>query len=183
MEQPLDIALVFAGIGFGLIAIAFPVRMLVCCFSPRARERVRGRTTLYALWGVFSAIYLGGALLQALDTGTDRSEMARVHAALLDVEAARIGVETYWVETGRFPASNREAAVRAPLAFARGVVESVTIGPGGTITVRFAGDEPEPDTAQARTLVYTPVVDASGLRWDCSGGDLPSELRPEACGI
>ena len=61
-----------------------------------------------------------------------------------------------------------------------GIVESVTVGTGGVISVRYSGKRnPEFD---AKTIILTPHTDSGDLVWRCDeDSTLETKYRPSIC--
>ncbi|MFM8333123.1 MAG: pilin [Candidatus Methylumidiphilus sp.] len=113
-------------------------------------------------------------------TATNEPNYARQYATegMSLASMAKTSVAEYYVSMGKYPANNAEAGLPAPTEIRGDGVDSVTVAPGGIITVQYnhlVGDNP--------TLVIAPESANSGgmIVWDCKGGTLPTTYRPPHC--
>jgi hypothetical protein len=85
--------------------------------------------------------------------------------------SAGTAVLEYWVETGAWPTSNDEAKF-SPSLDAKSPVQSVSIGPGGTITVLFNCLVAE---LCRKSAVLSPIGDnTSGkVQFTCTASEIP----------
>jgi type IV pilus assembly protein PilA len=93
---------------------------------------------------------------------------------------AKTAVDDYWATEGRLPNSNEEVGLEAPASISGNNVESITVGAGGVITVRYVGERhPEFD---AMIIVLTPHTDSKDLTWRCDeSSTLDAKYRPSLC--
>ena len=101
---------------------------------------------------------------------------AKVTEALSVANVARRGVDEFWTANTVFPEDNSEAGIGAPAGYAVGIVDSITIGSGGVVTIQLN----DPGLSNGRILL-TPVESSGGLEWRCSSPDIRSGLLPGEC--
>lgn len=56
-------------------------------------------------------------------------------------------------------------------------VDSVAVGASGILTITYTKDA----AIAGSTIILTPSVSAGGVKWSCTGGDVPSKYRPANC--
>lgn len=173
-------AFLIAGLVLLVLAFWFVVQLVRCLFSSRIRALVRKRWLLHTFWGLFSVGYFGFAVSSAV-IDIHYTARAKVQEGLNLGAAAKMGVNEHWAERGAFPQSNAEAGVAPANELSGTYVESVTVSEGGEILVRYTDDEVLPKDARGRTIRFVPTPRDGGLRWDCTGGDVPAELRSPSC--
>lgn len=79
--------------------------------------------------------------------------------------------------TGFFPNQNIDANL--PKSISNDTIESIVVGDNGVITVSLRAEaiqEPE-----SQTLVFAPRAVKGVIAWNCLGGSLRMDLRPEVC--
>jgi type IV pilus assembly protein PilA len=127
-----------------------------------------------AIIGILAAV--------AIPAYQDYTIRAKVTEGLNAAGAARASVGDYYMTRNAFPANNDEAGLDAPATYATDIIQSLTVGANGTVTVAFkdiggsvtAGDD----------LVFTPNAAAPGapITWSCLGtGSLDQKYRPANC--
>jgi len=106
----------------------------------------------------------------------DYAVRARVAQSLAAVAPARVAVQAYWAQEGRFPGSLEEAGFKGD-ASGR-LVQDASIDPAsGAITVTFAFAPLE-----GQTLLLVPEKDArGGLTWACRPGTAKKSYLPASC--
>ena len=102
--------------------------------------------------------------------------LAKVEAGLALAKALQEVVESAAERAGEIPDEFDDASVRAVPPSAG--VRSIGIEDEGTVVVDYA---PEGDF-QGGTIELKPTLGDDGVTWDCSGGTLPAQYRPEDCG-
>ena len=181
MDAMVNSVVPFIAVLLLLLALAFPLRLLFCLFSTRARQAARRRWRAHLAWGVLSAGYLGFLAYTALRAPGDYADRARIYEGYNIASAARVGVSERWERTGTLAASNEEAGVAAPQEMRGHYLESVTVRDGGVIVLHYRDTPAVPEGARGRELVLTPEPGPDGLRWRCTSNDMPARLRPAGC--
>lgn len=115
-----------------------------------------------------------------LAASTGEPNYARQYAAegMSLASMAKTSVAEYYASMGKYPTNNAEAGLPAPAEIRGDGVDSVTVSPGGIITIQYnhlVGDN--------LTLIIAPESSNGGgmIVWDCKGGTLPTAYRPPHC--
>jgi len=118
-------------------------------------------------------------VLHGPKASTSYGERVAVIEALQQSVAAQKAVEQFWRAHERFPINISEARVRERPDTLATVIQSITLGDGGVITLSLATHRyPSVDK---KTLVLIPTTNAGSVDWDCRGGNLPDHVRPAEC--
>lgn len=123
-----------------------------------------------AIIGILAAV--------AIPSYQDYTKRAHVSEGMGLAAAAKTGVSEYYSSEGSFPTNNSQAGIASSVSITGNAVGGVAIGTGGTITVTYNG---KVDNSADRTLILRPSPSAGSINWSCSGGDVPSKLRPANC--
>jgi Zn-dependent protease with chaperone function len=127
-----------------------------------------GMMVMVAIIGILAAI----AVPQFNDYRI-RAAQAESKAAFDEADAITGKIADYIVANGKYPESLAEVGVQP--GYSSATIGSVRLTDAG-VEFTLAGN-----SLKGRTFVYSPFVDEGRLYWDCSGGSLKPELRPEAC--
>jgi hypothetical protein len=103
--------------------------------------------------------------------------LTKVQAGLELAQALQAVVEGTAERTGEIPETFDDAATRSVQPTSPDV-RSVNLTDGGLIVVDYVGEAEFP----GGTIELKPMLGDAGVTWDCSGGTLPAEYRPEDCG-
>ncbi len=106
---------------------------------------------------------------------------AAAYAAYLLVREAKQQVAEYWKVHRRLPGPGDIAIAPLPEGEGRSHVRSLRVAAGGVVTLEFSGTGRMPPACAGRTLILRPVIDGDQFSWDCTGGTLPTPLRPREC--
>lgn len=133
---------------------------------------------LTALAVILALLIPGAGILAAIAIPAyqDYTVRARVAQSLAAVAPARVAVQAYWAQEGRFPGSLEEAGFKGD-AGSR-LVQGATLDPAsGAITVTFAFAPLE-----GKTVLLVPEKDARGaLTWACRAGTAKKPYLPASC--
>lgn len=89
---------------------------------------------------------------------------------------AKIAVAEYYASMGRFPDSNAQAGLPAPADMRGHAVDRVEVGPGGIVTIVY-----NQAVGEDQTIVLQPVAGGGPVYWECKGGTVPIDVRPQDC--
>lgn len=121
---------------------------------------------LLALTGAVIALLFGrGASIE--------QDMLTVGDALNQTRPYQQQVEHYWQREGAAPSGNQDLELQQPVVMDG--LATLEIRDQGRIIIRFTG------SLEGATLELVPAPGERGIEWDCSGGSLPRQLRPEEC--
>lgn len=121
-----------------------------------------------AIVGILAAI--------AIPTYQDYTIRAKVMGAMVVGGQAKQHVEQYVINKQSWPENNAEVAL--PDIGNEKYVEALSVGSGGTITMRLSKDT---GLASGKTIVLSPRIDGGKLIWSCDGGTLAEKYRPQEC--
>lgn len=96
---------------------------------------------------------------------------------------ARTSISEYYATSGTLPSNNAQAGIASPSRHVGPGIKRTAVTPGGEITITFDGSGDYPQL-RGRTLIHTVTIDndrRGRMVWDCSGGTLPANLRPQRC--
>ncbi len=104
---------------------------------------------------------------------------AKVTDGLSLAASAKLAVSESFVSSGALPADNAAAGLAAAANITSNYVTSVTVGnPAGNITILFQDGDAALD---GETIVLVPAAANGILTWDCTGGSLADQYRPNNC--
>jgi len=92
--------------------------------------------------------------------------------------AAKAGVAEYYASEGAFPTNNDAAGIATAASISGNAVVSVSIGGAGVITITY---NTKVDAVTNNTVTITPADIGGSVTWDCTGGNVPTKLRPANC--
>ena len=118
------------------------------------------------------ALAASGWVHAALPTKTSeldtQTQIKAVSEALQPVTQIEQVVASYRLSHDDFPATNAEAGVKPPLAFASNTVKGVTIGPGGVIDVTLTAASGVDDGVIRFRPEFIAQSGAGDVHWTCS---------------
>ena len=94
----------------------------------------------------------------------------------LQASEAKIKMEDYYREHGKFPSNNLEAGMKPAPRTSGGAVDDISVK-GDSITITFS---PEITATGTIILRAIPAKDDRFI-WDCKGGTVKAEYRPPEC--
>lgn len=126
-----------------------------------------------AIIGILAAV--------AIPAYQDYTVRAKVTEGLNVAGAARASVGDYYMANNVFPANNSQAGLGVAASYATNVVQSLTVGADGVVTVAFAAIGGSVTAGQ--TLIFTPTAATLGapITWVCNTGSLENKYRPANC--
>ncbi|MBK1733653.1 pilin [Thiococcus pfennigii] len=124
-----------------------------------------------AIIGILAAI--------AIPAYQDYTVRAKVTEALNFAAAAKTAVAEYIISTGDEPTSNSEAGIAASIS--TNIVESVTVGANGVITVALQNTGSS--AMDAGTIALTPAYsEGVGVQWTCEvSANTLNKYVPQNC--
>ena len=122
-----------------------------------------------AIIGILAAV--------AIPSYQDYTKRAHVSEGLALASHARSTIAEYYDAEAAWPSSNTAAGLATDISISGNAVTSVGISGNGVITVTYNGKV----NSTAQTIVFTPGDTGGGITWDCTGGSVPSKLRPANC--
>ena len=129
-----------------------------------------------AIIGILAAI--------AIPAYQDYTIRAQVSEGLSLASGAKASVAEYYQNTGSAPLDNNTAGLAASTAISGNYVSSVEVSPdgatsNGTITITYGVGVNT--TITGSTLNLTPSFGTGSIGWNCSGGDVADQYRPQEC--
>jgi len=125
-----------------------------------------------AIIGILAAI--------AVPAYQDYTIRSRVSEGASLAGAAKTAVDVYFSETGSLsstPGTPASLGLASPNSYSAKYVSSITVAPGGVITVQLTGI-PELGTASGDNFVYSPINRGANLEWAVVVGTLPAKYLP-----
>jgi type IV pilus assembly protein PilA len=119
----------------------------------------------------------------AVPTYLDYEVRAEISEGFSLADPVKTMVFEYYATNGTWPASNAQAAVKAPASFRTDYVDSITIsssaaGAAITITYRI------PALGADNTIIFKPVdVAGTQIEWTCKLGTVINKFRPAPCKV
>lgn len=120
---------------------------------------------------------LGIVAAVAIPSYQDYVNRATVAGVIAEVKPSLGKIETFIIRERNYPDSNREAGLAADLSSDQ--IKSIVVGATGVLTLTLGNAKG--NALNDQTLVWVPQLRGASVRWDCSGGTLPTRFRPEAC--
>ena len=121
-----------------------------------------------AIIGILAAV--------AIPAYQDYTVRAKVTEALSLASAAKTAISEYYATNGTLPDSNAGAGIASSTSITGNNVSSVAVTTDGSIQVTMSGNP-----IAGNTMVLSPTTNGGAIKWDCSGGTLPSKYRPSSC--
>lgn len=103
-----------------------------------------------------------------------KAAQAQTSEAFGEADVISEKVADYIIANGKYPESLAETGVESTYSSER--IRSVQLTEAG-LEFTLAGSE----DVDGQTFVYSPFVEEGRLYWDCTGGSLKPDWRPEAC--
>lgn len=141
------------------------------------KVQVQQGFTLIELMIVVAIIGILAAV--AIPSYQDYTKRAHVSEGLSLAGAAKTGVSEYYGSQAAWPGSNAAAGIGAAASINGNAVTSVTVGANGTITVVY--NAKVAGSGATASLLLQPSDAGGSIKWDCTGGDVPSKLKPSNC--
>ena len=91
----------------------------------------------------------------------------------------REAVTQHYSETKTLPSSAADLRKEAVPVQSAGRYSRVSLGANGVVTVAMAGTGQS--SLEGKTIVMQPIIEATGLRWNCGAGTLEKKYRPARC--
>ncbi len=111
-----------------------------------------------AIIGILAAI--------AIPAYQDYTTRAKVTEAISFAGAAKNAVAETYIATGTLPATNNAAGLDEAATLTTNIVETVTVGANGVITVALQNTGVT--ALDAGSIAFTPTADAAGVEWACT---------------
>lgn len=111
----------------------------------------------------------------AIPAYQDYSIRAQASEGLSLAASPKLAVSETFQSTGSLPGSNSEAGYNFT---STSLVDGITIGGNGVITVSFGGAAPS--EISSSDLTFTPTTSASGVEWNCSAA-FDAQYAPSEC--
>ena len=152
--------------------------------TPRNAQEVRARGfTLLELLTVVAIISILAVI--ALPIYQNYSTRTQVAEGLKLVGSLEPMVTSYYLENGKWPASNDSAGVSAPTSYAGNYVQQIAVEPPddangkiGKIVITYK----IPALGSKNTIIVKPNATSGGsFTWGCTGGTIPPQYRPDVC--
>ena len=121
-----------------------------------------------AIIGILAAV--------AIPAYQDYTIRAKVTEAISLATAAKTAISEYYATNGTLPNSNASAGIATSSSITGNNVSSVVVTGSGFIQVTMSGSP-----IAGNTMVLEADTNGGAIRWDCSGGTLPSKYRPSSC--
>lgn len=151
------------------------------CTSREKWDEKHGHKSGSSLWiwvvlGLFMMVMLLGVLAAvAIPAYQDYLTRAQVNLTLLEADTLEDEIEAFIERTGFVPNSALDMGKDDPGQFTHG---SWVITDNAVITVTF---DDSASTIRGETLTLVPYQEPGGLIWDCTGGTVEPEYRPQEC--
>jgi len=105
---------------------------------------------------------------------------AQVSEGLSLSSAAKTGVDEFYSNYSRLPASNQSAGVPSAASITGSYVSSVNVGNNGVITMTYGGAKAN-TKINGDTLTLSPITSSGSVNWSCVTGTVPQQYLPATC--
>ncbi|MEP7155337.1 MAG: pilin [Betaproteobacteria bacterium] len=143
-------------------------------------KKVQQGFTLIELMIVVAIIGILAAV--AIPAYQDYTIRAKVTEGLGLAGAAKTAVAETYSSKGASPSTNASAGLPASASIVGNSVASVGLSGSGVITITYKatglGGSP---TADGKLVTLVPSFLAGGVKWSCTGGNMPAKYRPAQC--
>ncbi|WP_075185849.1 pilin [Teredinibacter haidensis] len=141
-------------------------------------KKVQQGFTLIELMIVVAIIGILAAV--ALPAYQDYTIRSQVSEGLNLAQGAKVGVQDFWSDRGRFPASNVSAGIALPASIVGTYVSTVSVGASGVVTITYGRNANTAiTTAGTNTCTITPRSAGGSVVFagDCT---FDNKYRPQA---
>ena len=121
-----------------------------------------------AIIGILAAV--------AIPAYQDYTVRAKVTEGLSLASAAKTAISEYYATNGTLPTSNGGAGIASSASITGNNVSSVAVSSSGFIQVTYSGNP-----ISNNTMLLSASTNGGAIKWNCSGGSLPSKYRPSSC--
>ena len=153
-------------------------------------KKIQKGFTLIELMIVVAIIAILAAI--AIPAYQDYAIRAQVSEGLTLADGAKTAVAEFYTNKGTLPASNQTAGVATAASIGGSYTQSVTVGTGGIITVKYGstgasngfGTKANSNLDQ-KTVSLSPITKAGSVSWTCKAGvtgtAVVSKYLPSSC--
>jgi len=143
-------------------------------------KKIQQGFTLIELMIVVAIIGILAAI--AIPAYQDYTIRAKVSEIMILASGARTSVAEYYISVGSMPTNTANSGISTNIAQSDYVsaIAFATTATGTTLTYTLTGLGGEADGTDFEYLI---IGSRSGVRVDCTAGDLPTKYRPAACRI
>lgn len=117
---------------------------------------------------------IGGLVLVGLPSYRSYIVRSQIMEGLALASTTKQKVVEYYMIQGQMPSQNLSLFHQKMNSQA---IHSIDVHPGGKVVISFN----QIDQVHKPTLVLSPIDHQGLIEWDCTGGSLPYEYRPERC--